>query len=209
MFARHPNQYRFRICGANKEHRRCKWNELLEIHAGYNSTRWTRVAGSGEPSGVSHSHKTVKAITMVAPRASKALCSAHSTYWSSTAEFAPLDDQVPSAHSPSCSKAHISASPSMSVSRRTARASFRRLSAWLRGDRLKRARLNLSPGPVAALDKGQEPRRTSGKARGRGGLGLIGWSAVHLQMAGSVYCVSPNRWPTWPRVNIQVASLVN
>lgn len=23
------------------------------------------------------------------------------------------------------------------------------------------------------------------------------------------YCVSPNRWPTWPRVNIQVASLVN
>jgi hypothetical protein len=34
-------------------------------------------------------------------------------------------------------------------------------------------------------------------------------SAVHLQMAGSVYCVSPNRWPTWPRVNIQVASLVN
>jgi hypothetical protein len=86
----------------------------------------TRVAGSGEPSGVSHSHKTVKAITTVAPRASKALCSAHSTYWSSTAEFAPLDDQVPSAHSPSCSKAHISASPSMSVSRRTTRASFRR-----------------------------------------------------------------------------------
>jgi hypothetical protein len=34
-------------------------------------------------------------------------------------------------------------------------------------------------------------------------------SAVHLQMAGSVYCVSPNLWPTWPRVNIQVASLVN
>jgi hypothetical protein len=35
------------------------------------------------------------------------------------------------------------------------------------------------------------------------------WSAVHLQMAGSVYCVSPNCWPTWPRVNIQAASLVN
>src|SRR5262245_36942988 len=34
-------------------------------------------------------------------------------------------------------------------------------------------------------------------------------SAVHLQMAGSVYCVSPNLWPTWPRGNIQVASLVN
>lgn len=34
-------------------------------------------------------------------------------------------------------------------------------------------------------------------------------SAVHLQMADSLYCVSPNRWPTWPRVNIQVASLVN
>src|SRR5215472_13298001 len=28
-------------------------------------------------------------------------------------------------------------------------------------------------------------------------------------MAGSVYCVSPNLWPTWLRVNIQVASLVN
>src|SRR4029434_6678470 len=34
-------------------------------------------------------------------------------------------------------------------------------------------------------------------------------SVVCLQMAGSVYCVSPHLSPTWPRVNIQVASLVN
>jgi len=34
-------------------------------------------------------------------------------------------------------------------------------------------------------------------------------SAVYLQMAGSVIASPPNRWPTWPRVNIQLASLVN
>ena len=63
--------------------------------------------------------------------------------------------------------------------------------------------------PFAALGEGQKSESAGGEARGRGGSGPIGWSAVHLQMAGSVYCVSPNLWPTWPRVNIQVASLVN
>ena len=47
----------------------------------------------------------------------------------------------------------------------------RGLQARLRGDRFKKARLNLSPWPLAALGEGQEPESASGEAGSRGGLG--------------------------------------
>jgi hypothetical protein len=49
----------------------------------------------------------------------------------------------------------------------------RGLQARLRGDRVEAARLNLSPGPVAALAQGQKSECAGGKARGRGGLGAV------------------------------------
>ena len=47
----------------------------------------------------------------------------------------------------------------------------RGLQARLRGDRFKKARLNLSPWLLAALGEGQEPESASGEAGSRGGLG--------------------------------------
>src|SRR5262249_61008160 len=45
------------------------------------------------------------------------------------------------------------------------------LSAWLRRDRVKAARLDLSPGPLTALAQGQKSARASCEARGGGGFG--------------------------------------
>ena len=58
-----------------------------------------------------------------------------------------------------------------------------------------------------------EPKKSPATRRGQGGFPNSAQSLPHhgqIEAAAlSVYFVSPNRWPTWPRVNIQVASLVN
>jgi len=53
------------------------------------------------------------------------------------------------------------------------------MTARLRGDRVKTAWLDVSPGSVAVLGESQKSECASGKARGRGGLG-----AVKLQSSG-------------------------
>jgi hypothetical protein len=50
----------------------------------------------------------------------------------------------------------------------------------VRGDRFKAARLNVSPGPVAALGEGQEPECSGGEAGDRGGLAALGGKSASI-----------------------------